>query len=95
MEFDANTIQSVVEHMNQDHQDACLCIAKAFSPYSKAINALLSNLDSHGLDMSITDKQHLVHCVRISFDKPLTRESQIRGMLVAMTKQARLRLNVD
>lgn len=89
MMFDEDTVRSVVEHMNEDHQDACLCIARAFGPHRTATNAVLSNFDSDGLDMQITKAGQTSHSARIAFDKPLTRDSQIRGMLVAMTKNAR------
>jgi len=91
--FDADTIRSVVEHMNEDHQDACLCIAKAFSPYPSAQSALLISFDSEGLDMTVTEAKKPSHPVRIAFDKPLARDNQIRGTLVAMTKRARALLS--
>ena len=93
MIFDADTIRSVVEHMNEDHHDACLCIARAFSPHRTAINAALLSFDSTGLDMRVTESDQATHSVRVVFDRSLTRESQIRGTLVAMTKSARASLN--
>ncbi|MFK7855904.1 MAG: DUF2470 domain-containing protein [Granulosicoccus sp.] len=89
MKIDADLINSVVEHMNMDHKDACLCITKAYSEHENAIDAAMTGFDSEGLDMQVSDEQHKTHLVRIPFDKPLTRENQIRGMLVAMTKHAR------
>lgn len=89
MKIDSDVVFSVVEHMNMDHKDACLCIAKAYSQHKHAIDAAMTSFDSEGLDMQVSDEQNNTHAVRIAFDKPLTRESQIRGMLVAMTKHAR------
>lgn len=91
--FDADSIQAVVEHMNEEHQDACLCIARAFSTYIAATSATLTGFDCDGLHMKVTDMHQMSHSVKVAFDKPLTRESQIRGILVAMTKRARATLN--
>jgi len=89
MKIDANMVRSVVEHMNTDHKDACLCITKAYSEHKSAVDAAMTSFDSEGMDMQVSDEQHKTHSVRIPFEKPLTRENQIRGMLVAMTKHAR------
>jgi putative heme iron utilization protein len=101
------TVRAVVEHMNDDHQDACLAIVQAFSDLTTAHSAKLIGLDSHGM-------QFLVQCepakpdeptrqgrpaapatITINFPKPLNRESQLRGVLVGMTRQARAKLDSD
>ncbi|MFK7890758.1 MAG: DUF2470 domain-containing protein [Granulosicoccus sp.] len=89
-------VSSVVDHMNTDHADACLDIARAYGPHRDAISATMLMVDACGMEFSIELPQELsdsTHRVAVNahvhFPKPLKRDSQIRGMLVAMTKSAR------
>ena len=95
--FDSETIQSVIEHMNSDHADACLSIVKAFSEHGfAAAQAQLIDMDREGLLFLILthegDESAINQNVRINFPKPLRTEAQIRGALVALTRQARQKL---
>ncbi|ASJ75174.1 DUF2470 domain-containing protein [Granulosicoccus antarcticus] len=94
--LDSKTVQSVVEHMNSDHADACLCIVRAFSEHIGAIDSQLIDLDSTGLLFHVsthTDgKVQSSQSVRIDFTKPLREETQIRGALVGLTRMARQKL---
>lgn len=94
LKLDRETISSVVDHMNTDHSDACLDIARAFGPHREVISATMLMFDANGMEFSIelpqenSTQQDRVHA-RVLFPKPLNRASQIRGMLVAMTNEAR------
>ena len=97
LRFDSGTVQSVIEHMNSDHADACLIIVRAFSEHEHAAaQAQLIDMDREGLLFLILthDEHDLAHNqnVRINFPKPLRTEAQIRGALVALTRQARKKL---
>lgn len=101
MQLSDDTVQSVVEHMNADHSDACLLMVRAFTDHRQAESAVLRIVDAQGLEFAVTPAQgqHTVTeeaaalMVRIDFPKPLSKESQLRGMLIGMTKQARERLS--
>lgn len=96
LKLDSELASSVVNHMNTDHRDACLDIARAFGPYRDAISATMLIVDVSGMEFSIerpqkpsdSHRQGPVHA-RVLFPKPLKRDSQIRGTLIAMAKSAR------
>lgn len=94
--FDSDTVQSVVEHMNSDHADACLSIVRAFSEHGGAIQAQLVDMDREGLLFVIQNQKEIESTtnqnVRVNFPKPLRTEEQIRGALVGLTRQARQKL---
>lgn len=97
LHLNAETVQSVVEHMNSDHAEACLHIVKAFSEHGNAaVHAQLIDMDRAGLLFTIQtlpDHELASHQnVRINFPKSLRTEAQIRGALVGLTRQARQKL---
>lgn len=97
MRFDAATVASVIEHMNADHSDACIVMVRAMSAHSDPTEVVMTNIDSHGMEFAVThatgERENDPDSVRIEFPKPLREASQIRGMLVAMTRQARATLS--
>ena len=99
LSMDSATVQSVVMHMNSEHTDACLTIVRAFSEFGDtATYAQLVDMDREGLIFRIqTHERHASASkqnVRINFPKSLRTESQIRGALVGLTRQARQKLAV-
>jgi putative heme iron utilization protein len=96
--FDSATVTAVVAHMNDDHQDACLAIVRAYSNYTHAIGARMLSLDCQGMEFAVQVDSHNssitgLQTVRIPFGRTLQRDNQIRGLLVAMTRQARAQLS--
>lgn len=97
LSLDSRTVRSVVEHMNRDHADACLAIARAFSEQGAAVlQAQLLDMNKEGLIFGIqTHDGHVNKTdqnVQVNFSKPLRTEAQIRGALVGLTRQARQKL---
>lgn len=94
--LDSKTVQSVVEHMNSDHADACLCIVRAFSEHIAAIDSQLIDLDGTGLLFSVSThpdcEAQSYQSVKVEFIKPLREDAQIRGALVGLTRMARQKL---
>ncbi|MFK7860191.1 MAG: DUF2470 domain-containing protein [Granulosicoccus sp.] len=90
--YNKETVKGVVNHMNDDHSDACLAIVQALGSSPTAENAIMAGMDANGVDFSIVTNDGETSDVRVQFSKPITRESQIRGHLVALTKQARAQL---
>jgi len=93
LRFDAGFTASVIEHMNNDHAEACLLIVREMSAQSDATSVAMTDLDTLGMVFSVTTaadgcSQTPTH-IRIDYPKQLRRSSQVRGMLVAMSKQVR------
>jgi len=86
---DSDIVQGVVEHMNDDHSDACLVIVRALGNQPNATHATMQWMDAEGADFQVSNDDGGESHIRIAFDKPISRDSQIRGHLVAMTKRAR------
>ena len=87
--LDDTMIQGVVDHMNDDHRDACLVIVQQLGGRPDAIDATMLGMDEHSAVFSSLDTDGQVEQVRVDFDKQITRDSQVRGHLVALTKKAR------
>ncbi len=85
----ANMISDVVEHMNNDHADAGLIIVQSLGCTPDAVKATMVGMDSEGVDFLAQLNDSSQRNVRVLFQKPITRDAQIRGHLVAMTKRAR------
>lgn len=100
--LDKDMTDSVIEHMNSDHSDACVAIVRAFSPHPEATSAIMQTMDRRGLEFKVvtsansgTPDANATSTVRVNFSKPLVRESQIRGQLVALSKLARAKLSTE
>ena len=82
-------VEGVVAHMNEDHSDACLAIVEALSSVKTPRNAIMQSIDVDGAVFHATTAEGTSHIVRVPFDKRISRDSQVRGHLVALTKRAR------
>lgn len=91
MKFDAQTVDSVVQHMNAEHADACLAIVQAYSDKKEVQRAVLTGLTQEALAFAIYTKNDEANPqpVNVPFDAPLIEAAQIRTALVRKTKAAR------
>ena len=87
--LDNAMVQGVVEHMNEDHNDACLAIVQVFGGVNTPQYASMQSIDVDGADFQVNAEDGTEHNVRVTFDKPISRDSQVRGHLVALAKRAR------
>ena len=87
--LDSAMVEGVVEHMNEDHGDACLAIVQALGGINSPLAATMLSIDAGGADFQVTTEKEKSHTVRVPFDKPISRDSQVRGHLVALTKRSR------
>ena len=87
--LDDNMINDVVQHMNEDHADACLAIVHALGGIPEASSARMTGMDATAVEFSATLSDNRFMHIRVRFDKPITHARQIRGHLVSMTKRAR------
>ena len=78
----------IIEHMNEDHNDALVLYCQAFSRAQALTAATMTGIDRYGFEMQ-AETPDGPRPVRVAFDKALTRPGQVRKELVAMVKRAR------
>ena len=94
IKFDAESVKSIVDHMNEDHADALTLYVKAFTSIDvKCIeNLRMRDMDSDGISLGYTQANEPQE-IHISFQqaigKSLRSVSGARGALVKMVKLAR------
>jgi len=86
--LDFDLIQSVIEHMNEDHSAAVLVYVQAQAGRPKAESALLTALDNLGMQISYQEAGKTAQ-VRVLFGKPLSNAGEIRQELVRMAREGR------
>ncbi len=87
--LDNGMIKDVVQHMNEDHADACLAIVQAQGKQPEATSAQMISMNTTAVEFSALVADETRTPVRVLFDKPITDSRQVRGHLVSMTKRAR------
>ena len=90
----ANGSAGAVAHMNADHADAVLLMARTFGGVGGARSATILALDKYGFDVlaEMTDGKRRT---RVSFDPPLeSAGDSIRQRVVSMTEEARTKLGI-
>lgn len=93
MNFDAAVISAVTGHMNDDHVDDSLLIAKAFG-YPEATASTMVGLDEHAGMWRVTDAQG-EHDLRVEWPtSPITERPQVRRQVVELYKAACAKLGV-
>lgn len=78
--------QSAIDHMNADHKDANDAIAHGLGG-GKGAGWTMTGIDADGVDLMRGDE-----AIRVFFEAPLQSASELRGMLVALTAQARKKM---
>lgn len=89
--LDADAVQRIISHMNDDHADAVLLYVQAFAERPQAGEAKMIAIDSHGMDIEYLEGENELSC-RVAFAKPLAHAGEAREVLVAMVRQARDKL---
>ena len=82
---------SAVEHLNDDHADALLAAAQAFTGHRDATAARATRVDRYGVDLEIETPEGSVSG-RAPFDPPVEDAAGLRGAAVALTRAARAAL---
>ena len=77
----------IMQHMNSDHKDALILLAKRFSGI-EALEAEMTSVDRLGFNVRLKT-QDRVHGARIAFLREVTNPTQTREVFVEMVKQAR------
>src|SRR5580704_8963919 len=79
--------REIIQHMNADHNDALILIAKRFAGI-EAQEAEMTSVDRLGFNVRLKT-QDRVHGARIAFLREVTDPTQAREVFVEMVKQAR------
>ncbi len=77
----------IMQHMNADHKDALILLAKRFAGI-EAQEAEMTSVDRLGFNVRLKT-QDRVHGARIAFLREVTNPTQTREVFVEMVKQAR------
>jgi putative heme iron utilization protein len=81
--------RAAIDHMNADHADACLDMARGLAGLDGATAATVHAIDRHGLTLYV-DTTDGFRVARLGFpDGPLGEASQVRGAVVELTRRAR------
>ena len=83
--------QGMLEHMNDDHADALVAYARAFTRASEASEVTMTGIDRYGFDMSVVTERGR-RPARIAFGELVEDPTAARKALVAMVKAARQKL---
>ncbi|HET9073063.1 MAG TPA: DUF2470 domain-containing protein [Solirubrobacteraceae bacterium] len=80
-----------VTHLNADHRDALLSIARALGGYPDAASASASGVDRYGIDLIVETPRGRAPA-RVAWSSPLTDAAELRAASVALTHRARAAL---
>lgn len=91
--FDAQVVTAVLHHMNDDHRDDSLLIARAFGD-PEADSAMMTGLDGTVGVWSYT-KKGTTHEVSVPWARPISERPEIRRQVVETYRAACAKLGVD
>ena len=77
-----------IKHLNEDHADALLVMARALGGYPDAETARCTAADRYGLDLMVGTPRGSAP-VRVGFAEPVTEPAGLRGATVELTQRAR------
>lgn len=77
-----------VEHMNDDHADALVAMARAFTGFTDATEATALRADRYGMDLGVVTPRGKVS-TRVEFLEPINEATGLRSATVELTKKAR------
>ncbi|QEW04654.1 DUF2470 domain-containing protein [Microbacterium lushaniae] len=93
--FDAAALSGVTGHMNDDHPDDNVLIARAFGP-ADAAAAVMTGFDGDGGDWAVTGADGTVAPLRVAWPGgPITERREVRREIVALYDEACRRLGVE
>jgi putative heme iron utilization protein len=87
----AKTADYAVRHMNEDHADALLLMAKAFTGQIDATAATALRADRYGMDLGLETPRGKTPA-RVEFAEPIDAADGLRPAVVELTKRARAQL---
>lgn len=83
--------RGIVDHMNEDHADALVAYARAFTRATEAEEVTMVGCDRYGFELSVITERG-PRPARVAFDAPVSTSMEVREAMVAMLKRARAQL---
>lgn len=83
--------KGILDHMNEDHADALLAYARAFTSATDATAATMTSVDRLGFEMTV-DTPRGRGPARLAFASPIASTKDARIALVALVGEARAKL---
>jgi putative heme iron utilization protein len=77
-----------IAHLNADHADALVAMAKALGGYPDTTEATCTGADRYGLDLRVMTERGLAY-TRIGYPEPIGSIGELRSAAVALTRLAR------
>lgn len=94
MELPDSIVADVIEHMNADHADSLLDYAHVFGAVDRADSVTMTGLSSTTMTLQAVHGAS-AQMLEIPLVAEIKRPEQIRGVLVAMARQARKAMQKD
>ena len=94
--FDAETLAGVLAHMNSDHSDDNILIARAFGPDPEPALATMLGFDGEGGQWRVTGVAGAESTIHVPWPGgPITERREVRREIVALYDEACARLGVE
>lgn len=91
-EPDADAVAAIAAHMNDDHADDCIVIARAYSGVPEITSASVVGVDGAGMDLAAhAPDQSLT--VRVPWSEPLPDRAAVRLEVVKAYEWAYSKIN--
>lgn len=81
-------VLGAIEHLNREHQQTMLTLARALADAAWAQSATLTALDARGLDLLVTDGNGRQETRRLEFQQPIQDVEQLRQALMQLADRA-------
>jgi len=76
------------DHLNDDHADALLAMARALAGYTDATSARCDGLDRYGVNLRVQTPRGEAPA-RVGFGEPVARAADLRAATVTLARRAR------
>jgi hypothetical protein len=94
--FDEPVVAAVLGHMNDDHTDDNLLIARAFGPGAQVVSATMTGFDGQGGTWSAAFEDGTTREVRVDWPGgAITERPEVRREIVALYDEACRRLGIE
>ncbi|MEZ0339431.1 HugZ family protein [Mycobacterium sp. pV006] len=77
-----------INHLNADHADSLLAMARTLGGYPDATEATCTGADRYGLDLRLTTERGVAY-TRIGYPQPIGSVGEMRSAAVELTRRAR------
>lgn len=94
--FDDTVRSAVLGHMNDDHTDDNLLIARAFGQDATARSSTMTGFDGDGGDWAVESAQGVASELRVPWPGgPISERAEVRREIVALYDEACARLGIE